>query len=278
MFAKSESTSTVPPDPDLLAACENGNFSTVHERLAGRDDLPPGCSTLLAKAASNGHPEIVRFLLAKFDESQLEVDEEHAWHATYSGLECWRQIVERKPALFHAEFTYQGTALQQAVSRRYVDMVTYILDRGGDPGRVTDETPLWQNHFLPIETAALCATAEVANLLLRHGASLQSTAALNIAAKHPKDQRLEMVKCLVQAGADVNATARESDMNHGELGWGPPLISAINKQYIEVIRYLLENGANPLKPNDDGEDAFRVAAKVGNQEIIQLLASVATIN
>ncbi|KAL8819725.1 MAG: hypothetical protein Q9223_001913 [Gallowayella weberi] len=278
MFSESELTSASPPDQDLLTACKNGNISTVRERLAARDDVPPGCNILLATAASNGHPEIVRFLLGKYDESQLEVDEEHAWHATYSGLECWRQVVERKPALFHAFFTFQGNALQQAVSRCYVDMVTYILDRGGDPGRVTDETPLWQNHFLPMETAALCATPEVANLLIRYGASLQRTAALNIAAGHSREPRLEMVKCLVQAGADINATARESDMNHGAWKWGPPLISAIKKQYIEVVRYLLESGANPSKPTDDGEDAFIVAAKVGNQEIIQLLASLATIN
>ncbi|KAI4138917.1 MAG: hypothetical protein L6R39_006550 [Caloplaca ligustica] len=263
---------TTLPEQPLLEACEQGHLSTLCELLNTRDDVPRGCGALLDAAASNGHAEIVRFLLVKYDKQQLPVKDHHALAATYSGLECYRLICEREPTLLHAEFTYQGNALQQAISRSYVDMVIYILQNGGDPGRIiTDTTPLWWHQFIPIETAALCASPEIAKILIRHGASLEGTAALDLAAGVQKRMRLDMVICLVEEGADINATSRESQLTHGRMSWGPPLHSAIRAEHVEIVRYLLERGASPWVMDENDMDAFEKAWHVGNEPIAQLL-------
>ncbi|KAL8928979.1 MAG: hypothetical protein Q9208_001422 [Pyrenodesmia sp. 3 TL-2023] len=264
----------LPPEPRLLVACRDGDHATLCSLVESQDDPPHGCGVLLGVAASKGHPDIVRFLLTKYNKQQLPVDSHHALMATYSGLECYRLICEREPALLNSFFTYQGNALQQAVSRSNLDLLNFILEKGGDPGRViTDETPLWQLHFIPIETAALCASVELAKTLIRHGASLEGTAALDFAAGHKRRMRLDMVVCLVEAGADVNATSRESHLTHGRPNWGPPLQSAIEAQHAEVVQYLLDHGASPWVLNASGENAYYKAWEVENEQISQLLAA-----
>lgn len=106
--------------------------------------------------------------------------------ATYGGgLDSYRLICEREPALLDTTFAWQASALQQAIARSHVDPLNFVLEKGADPGRIiTDETLLWFHHFIPIETAAICAPPDIAIILIRHGASLEGTAALDQAAGH----------------------------------------------------------------------------------------------
>ncbi|KAL8711716.1 MAG: hypothetical protein Q9220_003887 [cf. Caloplaca sp. 1 TL-2023] len=266
-------TTAPPPDSTLLAACTNGDFSYVHHLLSAQESTPSGCSELLGVAAENGHSDIVQFLLANYEKQQLVVHEGHALKATYSrGLECYRLIYEREPAVIHAQFNYQGSALLQAVARSNTNLLNYLLERGADPGRtVTDDTPTWFHRWIPIETAALRAPIEITQILLRHGASLEGTAALDLAAGNGHRMQLDVVRCLVEAGAALNATGMESRLKHGTGDWGPPLQSAIHAQRVEIVQYLLDQGASPLVYNVNGEDAFYKAWEVGNPEISQLL-------
>ncbi|KAL8947302.1 MAG: hypothetical protein Q9222_006404 [Ikaeria aurantiellina] len=193
------SDTTAPqPHPALSAACTNGDLLAIFELLDTQYDAPVGCSELLGIAAANGHSDIVRFLLNKYDKQQLAVHRGHALKATYSkGAECYRLIYEREPA---------------AVARSNVELLNFLLERGGDPGwTITDETPVWFHQWIPIETAALCATTEVTKILLRHGASPKGTSALKLAAGNVKRMQLDVVKCLIEAGAAINATGMDTE-------------------------------------------------------------------
>ncbi|KAL9037462.1 MAG: hypothetical protein Q9180_003701 [Flavoplaca navasiana] len=236
--------------------------------------MPPGCGKLLEAAAGKGHPDIVRYLLMKYDNEQLPVNADHALNAAYGGLECFRLIYERKPSLLHSHVEHFGDALQQAVSRSDVDLLNFTLQQGADPGRViSDETSLFACHFVPIETAVIRSTPEVARILFHHGATLKDTAALDIAAQSTRKIAFDMVVCLIEEGADVNATSREQKSDHGKPTWGPPLQSAIEAQHVSIVRYLLEKGADPWVQDAEGRTAWDKASGIGNQEIIRLLAT-----
>ncbi|KAL8853464.1 MAG: hypothetical protein Q9221_001622 [Calogaya cf. arnoldii] len=262
-----------PPEQSLLEACTNGDFAEVVRLLSGRNEAPPGCKKLLDAAASKGHPNIVRYLLRKYDDQQLHVDAEHALMATWGGLECFRLICEREPSLLHTEWEHNGNALQMAIFRSDIDLLNFTLQHGADPGRViTDDKPRWALQFVPIETAVLCSTPEVARILFRHGATLKDTSVLDLAAGVRRWNSFEMVVCLVEEGADINATSREQVFEYGRTSWGPPLQSAIQAQHVPIVRYLLEKGASPWVENSEGGTAWDKASEVGNKEIMQLLA------
>lgn len=262
----------VSPEPQLLDACEHGHLSTLCRLISARDDVPPGTRALLGVAASKGHTEIVRCLLARYHSQQFKVDQDHAYLATFGGLDCYRLIYERDPTLLHATFEYSGDALQLAVFRSDVDLLNFLLNHGCDPGRIiTNNTPLWAHRYVPIETAVLCSGSEIARILIRHGASLKGTAALDLAASLGKRNRLEMVVCLVQEGADINAVGQGYETSRLCERWGPPLNSAIEAQHVEIVEYLLEKGANPWIKDAGGENAIEKASGVHNDSIIRLL-------
>lgn len=213
----------------------------------------------------------------KYDNEQLPVNADHALNAAYGGLECFRLIYERKPSLLHSHVEHFGDALQQAVSRSDVDLLNFTLQHGADPGRmISDETSRYGLQFAPIETAVLRSTPEVARILFRHGATLKGTTALDLAAAIKRPNSFEMVVCLVDEGADISATSRDQEYEHGRTPWGPPLQSAIQAQNVPIVQYLLDKGANPLVQDATGRTAWDKASQIGNETIIRLLASKPT--
>ena len=260
----------------MLEACNDGDLTKIVRLLSAQDDVPPGCGKLLEAAAGKGHPDIVRYLLMKYDKHQLPVDAYHALRATYGGaLECLRLLYEREPTLLHNNVEHFGDPLQQAISRSDIDLVNFNLQQGADPGRViSDETSLFACHFVPIETAVLRSTPEMARILLRHGATLEDTAALDIAAQSTRKTAFDMVRCLVDENADINATSRDQKSEHGRATWGPPLQSAIQAQHVLIVQYLLAKGADPQVQDSKGRTAWDKASEVGNEDIIRLLATV----
>ncbi|KAL9033943.1 MAG: hypothetical protein Q9180_005680 [Flavoplaca navasiana] len=268
-----------PPERSMLEACNDGDLSKIVRLLSVQDDVPPGCGKLLEAAAGERHPDIVRYLLMKYDKQQLPVDAYHALCATYGGaLECLRLLYEREPTLLHNNVEHFGDPLQQAISRSDIDLVNFNLQQGADPGRViSDETSLFACQFVPIETAVLRSTPEMVRILLRHGATLKDTTALDLAAAIKRPNSFEMVVCLVDEGADINATSRDQEYEHGRTPWGPPLQSAIQAQHVPVVQYLLAKGANPQVQDSKGRTAWDKASAVGNEDIIRLLATIPRI-
>ena len=74
---------------------------------------------------------------------------------------------------------------------------------------------------------------------------------------------LEIVRMLVENGADINVT-------DGEMGITPLMDSAYMNQY-EVVKYLLEQGAGKTLLDKSGNDALYYAKMRRNWKIIQLL-------
>jgi len=101
-----------------------------------------------------------------------------------------------------------GSALMEACAIRNIEAAKILIDLGADV-----------NYVFTIEIAA------------GHKELLQQYAPIHICMLH---QNIEMVRYLIEHGADVNCTVL---MN------GSPLQLAIGHKNIEMVRYLIENGA-----------------------------------
>ena len=81
----------------------------------------------------------------------------------------------------------------------------------------------------------------------------------------------QIVKLLVDAGANVNAPTSEGSSTY-ESGM-TPLMFAIQLNYISVVNFLLENGADIYIKSNQGKDALTLAREIGNADIINLMLS-----
>jgi ankyrin repeat protein len=80
---------------------------------------------------------------------------------------------------------------------------------------------------------------------------------------------LEIVRRLVAHGANVNARAsgrrKETVMTHLNLNGGTPFFFAARTADTEYMRLLVELGADPKLPNEDGTTPLMAAAGLGNR-------------
>jgi len=75
---------------------------------------------------------------------------------------------------------------------------------------------------------------------------------------------LPKIKELLAAGVDINAT---TDMGY------TPLHIAVLQGDLEIVSFLLKNGADPLIPTDGNETACTLAREKENQELLALIAA-----
>lgn len=102
---------------------------------------------------------------------------------------------------------------------------------------------------------------ELAEFLLPYCKSDILTAApLLIACQSNK---IELVKWLIQNGANVNVQHPETGMS--------PLIIATDYMYIPIVKLLMQHGANPKLPDKNGRTALETAKSNGYPELIRIL-------
>jgi len=75
--------------------------------------------------------------------------------------------------------------------------------------------------------------------------------------------RIVWVKKMVERGVDVNTTHRESNFT--------PLMEAVTSSHKEIVKYLIEQGANIEQRDSFGFSAIDFARKMKKDEILELL-------
>jgi ankyrin repeat protein len=286
----------------LSLACINGHVAMIERLLkAGADPntAQPQGETALMTAARTGNVEAVKLLLAHG--ASVNAKERWRgqtavmWAAAEGHAAVVRALVERG-ADFRARSNGGFTPLLFAAREGHIGAATALLDLGaslnealpGERRRAPDApegTPPEEglNAFL---LAAANAHYELAALLLERGADPNAApkgwTALhqlswvrkmgNAGSNNPPPEgsgrmdSLEFARRLVRHGAQVNARVTRrppAGITRLNMIGGTPFLLAARTADAELMQVLVDLGADPLLPNDEGTTPLMVAAGVG---------------
>ena len=239
----------------LLFAAREGAFECVRALVAAHADVSQPAvdgSTPLLVAVQNGFYSIAGFLMDHGADPNRANDK--GWTPLYLAVKNRNQEI---------------TAVPGPPTDGALEFITALLDRGANPNvQIKADTEVHQGMSAlwlkeagatPLLRAALCGDLTVVRLLLAHKADPQiptfdHTTPLMVAAgvgwaegmmrEYSEQQTLDLVKLLIDRGADVNAAN-----DHGITALHGAAYKGANK----TVQLLVDHGAN-LEAKDKGED------------------------
>jgi uncharacterized protein len=159
----------------LVLASDAGHEAIVRILLdAGADVNKESVygKTAIARAAEGGHTEVVRMLVQAGADAKLGcVATALSWAASSGCTETVRLLISAGVDVNHCEIRGEfdpSTALQRAVVGSHTEIVQILLEAGADPNRWVK----YGSYSSPLEMANAVGLAEIASLLIRHGAYL----------------------------------------------------------------------------------------------------------
>jgi len=221
-----------------------------------------GC-TALSWAAEHGHLEIVKFLVKHgADVNTLVLNGGTALTAAceWGGhIEVAKYLIS-KGADLEARADSDGfTPLVAASYQGHTDLVKFLIACGAD---------IHVDHGAPLEWAALFDQFGTVNALLDAGANPDeklghdNTALISAASERP-NERVAIIKALLDAGSDVN-------------GRGVSGVTALHEAAasgrLDIVELLLESGADIALEDDDGNTPVLRASEAGHVKVVCFLA------
>lgn len=149
-------------------------------------------------------------------------------------------------------------------------LVIWFLENGAelDPAPQSSHLPFSTTSSTCLDLAAGTSSIAVFDLLLKHGATKANSTPLHSAAGTGlDDERIPMMAHLIEAGYDVNAT----DEVRGNGKIGTPLHYAIMAHSLAKVKFLLQRGADPHKPVGLAGSPFKMAERMGMDQLVALL-------
>ncbi len=296
---------------DLFCACRAGDRETVR-RLLEKDPSLVRCHYHYRKplyfAVRENRIEVVAFLLERDpDPTGLAVNDRLLEIARDRGYAEMQRLLETKLADRHGA-SPQGEPVAAAIRERHLPQVRTLLDASPELLQAGD-----QRSNQPLHWAVMTRQLDVIDELLQRGADINARRLDGARPIHltngdyhyrgwrdvPKEVTTapeEVFRHLVSRGADVDigmAAAsgdlarvralldqdpslvnRVSDYGSYYIGCGAPIKNAAALGHIEVVRLLLERGADPNLPEEgiapQGHALYSAAAN-GHFEIAKLL-------
>jgi ankyrin repeat protein len=220
-------------------------------------NLVYGMDTPLARAVGLGKLSMVEILLNHgADVQKAQAGGSPPLHlAASSGFKAIAEVLLANGAEVNARGGYGQTPLYEAVQAGHKNMVEFLLGRKANPD-LPD-----QSKTSPLHSAVGLGREDLVRLLLKASADINApgekdATPLKMAVER---QNLPMVRLLLEQKADPNVPPY-------------PLYSAVSNNFVEVVRILLVNGANPnarlTLPKSPGEleTALCAAIRQGYQE------------
>jgi len=284
----------------LHLACLNGNAVFIEALLrhgADHNASINGGETVLMTAARTGRPEAVEVLLragAEVDARERNGQTAVMWAAAEGHLAVVRALVEAG-ADFNLPLERSGfTAFYFAVREGRLEVVKYLLSKGADVNGAMRPSSNGQDYPRrgtgPLLLAVENGHYDLAVSLLDAGANphdgrtgfsvlhaltwIRRPDIGEGAAGDPAPQgsgrrnSLQFARELVQRGAKLNFQLERGRKAGGarvsEVG-ATALFMAADRADLDYIKLLVELGADPLLPNNDGTTPLMVAAGIGSQ-------------
>lgn len=224
---------------------------------------------MLVRAAREGLIDYVRLLLTNGAEVGLDGSDIRYYGSDYTStplqaaagaghLDICILLLDNKAHVESRANNYQsGTALQAAAEGGHVKVVRLLLNHQADVGaRGADK-----DGMTALEAAVKIGSTTIAKMLLERRADADIFHQGNPLADAAKAGHLDLVKLLLDYGANVN----------GNYPGQSPLYSAAGGGHIDVVRFLLGYGADCPPPNNEWIDALSLAASSGRIELVKLL-------
>ncbi|VAW96994.1 hypothetical protein MNBD_GAMMA22-3035 [hydrothermal vent metagenome] len=223
-------------DKQLYFAARKGDFKKVKELVEQGADVNYMIGTFdtpLMTASIDGHHEIVKYLLDNGADSKI---------ATKSGK----------------------TALHSA-SRGNVKIVQLLLDNGANADAHDKE------NLTPLSGAISMSNFKIMKLLIEHGAHVNDAnqwgvTALMVAAESAD---INFVRHLLEKGAKVNTVEKGIRF----ISFNPrqtALRAAVKKHRPEVVKLLLDYGANAHIPDDQNRTPIDWAKRYQHTDILKI--------
>ncbi len=252
-----------------------GDFDDAHKRLAaeqaleaGHDDaysllVDSGVDLTLPMAAQLGNLEAVERLIAQGADPNA-TSEDGSPALVLAARQGHGEVVNAllaAGATVDAQADRRATALHAAAREGHLDVARRLLDAGADvslDGGVLDGTPLHR--------AAAGGHLDMIRLLIAAGADPDAPAGYTKTrplheARWAEDPTA-VVELLVELGADPNGLTDQRVT---------PLNQAAKAGEVEVVRALLEAGADPDLPNSSGNSARDLAEMARSREVIEVI-------
>jgi ankyrin repeat protein len=217
--------------------------------------------TPLYLACANGNADMIRLLLeAGADANSTDPTGETAlMTAVRAGaLGAVRVLLEAGSTIDARDPTYQQTALMLAVRENHPEIVGLLVDRGAQVNARTriGETPKW---ILPNSVPGFGhGVGIVRGGLPERGSRAPIPGGLSALLYAARDGRLDSVRILLAAGADIN----QPDANGIT-----PLVMAISNNHVDVARVLIEHGADLNASDWYGRTPLWAAIEARNMDV-----------
>ncbi|XP_026378893.1 ankyrin-3-like [Papaver somniferum] len=244
----------------ILSAATSGKLNRLKELVAKYDDGRGLANTVISIkddngvgvihfAATEGKLNVLKYLI---EELGLDVDikddakgESPLFHAVVDGNINTVDYLLGKGANPNTSNTNGSTPLHYAAQKGYTEILTRLLSRGINVNGSCEDgtlTPLEVAGatLSPLEMAAANGQLEAIQILLDHNAdpnlmSCRSYTPLAVSIVSGLPQSLRCLELLLEAGADPD----------GGSNGVTPLVVATHKGLTEIIRRLVQAGANP---------------------------------
>lgn len=226
---------------------------------------------VLVEAIFSGFTEVVDLMLSKgIGVNSKILDDNRPLHfaATNGQLELVKLLLDRGAAV-DAPGLQGLTAAGVAASKGYLEVLKTLLDSGANVHAVA-KNGISLLHFaiqgVSHPTAKQTERQQIIKFLLEKGADINAKDKSNMTPLHfAVTSKYELAKLLLNSGADTEVTEINNKMT--------PLFGAVLKGDGEIVKLLLEHGAN-ISAQDDGGNTVLHRAIVDlkeNEKIVEIL-------
>jgi uncharacterized membrane protein len=170
-----------------------------------------------------------------------------------------RELLEEGADVGARDTSYSNTPLHWAAYAASVSVAELLIKHGADVNS--------RNRYgwTPLHYAACGGYRDVVELLIKSGADVNAREVANSTPLHVAiscGPNYEVVKLLLENGAHVNAR---------DNGGQTPLHWAAQIGHVGVVKLLLQNGADPSIRNNEGKTPLDIARERGHVEVVRII-------